>query len=361
VTFAAITLDLDDTLWPIQPVIDRAEAELHRWLQQHAPATAQMFDVPGMRRLRDEVALDFPEKHHDFTWLRHRAIEQALCAAGDDMALTDAAFAHFFHWRQQVVLYPDALPALQALSARWPLMALTNGNADLAVVGLADYFKAGILSARVFGLGKPHRAFFDARAAERGLAGWTSGPTVLYAPTWSDAIGSSSFLAAFSSMAARLPDGWRLVLKLHPHAEAQAPLVDRLVALAARPGIVVLRNEPLVFPWLERADAYVGDMSSLAYDFLAYDRPMVFLNRATGSAADASGSRLFACGAVLGPERYAEAYATIEAMRPNDRARYGALRAALDRDLHPPDVTAADVKAGLERSCAGPAPDWMRT
>ena len=150
------------------------------------------------------------------------------------------------------------------------------------------------------------------------------------------------------------------MLKLHPHAEAQAPLVDRLVALAARPGIVVLRNESLVFPWLERADAYVGDMSSLAYDFLAYDRPMVFLNRAAGSAADASGSRLFACGAVLGPERYAEAYATIEAMRADDRARYGALRAALDRDLHPPEVTAADVKAGLERACAGPAPDWMR-
>jgi HAD superfamily hydrolase (TIGR01549 family) len=169
VRFAAITLDLDDTLWPIQPVIERAEAELHRWLQQHAPATAQMFDVPGMRRLREAVALDFPEKNHDFTWLRHRAIEQALCAAGDDMALTDAAFAHFFHWRQQVVLYPDALPALKALSARWPLMALTNGNADLAVVGLADYFKAGILSARVFGLGKPHRAFFDAGCARLGV------------------------------------------------------------------------------------------------------------------------------------------------------------------------------------------------
>lgn len=205
-----------------------------------------------------------------------------------------------------------------------------------------------------------HRAFFDARAAERGLVAWTSGPTVLYAPTWSDAIGSSSFLAAFSGMAAGLPDGWRLVLKLHPHAEAQAPLVDRLVALAARPGIVVLRNESLVFPWLERADAYVGDMSSLAYDYLAYDRPMVFLNRAAGSAADASGSRLFACGAVLGPERYAEAYATVEAIRANDRARYGRLREALDRDLHPPDVTPADVKAGLERACAGPAPAWMR-
>ncbi len=165
----AVTLDLDDTLWPIYPVIVKAEAELHAWLQQHAPATAQMFSVEGMRRLRDAVAMDFPEKGHDFTWLRHRAIEQALCAAGDDPALTDAAFAHFFHWRQQVTLYPDALPALRALSARWPLMALTNGNADLRTVGLDGYFSQGVLSARVFGRGKPHADFFHAACAKLNL------------------------------------------------------------------------------------------------------------------------------------------------------------------------------------------------
>lgn len=35
----AITLDLDDTLWPVWPTIGRAEAALQQWLAEHAPAT----------------------------------------------------------------------------------------------------------------------------------------------------------------------------------------------------------------------------------------------------------------------------------------------------------------------------------
>ena len=31
----AITLDLDDTLWPIAPVIERAERILHEWCEQN--------------------------------------------------------------------------------------------------------------------------------------------------------------------------------------------------------------------------------------------------------------------------------------------------------------------------------------
>jgi putative hydrolase of the HAD superfamily len=41
VDIAAITLDLDDTLWPIEPVIARAEERLDAWLKIHCPrATA---------------------------------------------------------------------------------------------------------------------------------------------------------------------------------------------------------------------------------------------------------------------------------------------------------------------------------
>ena len=39
----AITIDLDDTLWPIWPTITRAERVLLDWLTHHAPATATLF------------------------------------------------------------------------------------------------------------------------------------------------------------------------------------------------------------------------------------------------------------------------------------------------------------------------------
>ena len=36
----AVVLDLDDTLWPIAPVINRAEKALARWIVDNAPAVA---------------------------------------------------------------------------------------------------------------------------------------------------------------------------------------------------------------------------------------------------------------------------------------------------------------------------------
>jgi hypothetical protein len=72
----AVSLDLDDTLWPIAPVIARAELELHAWFQHHAPATAALFDVATLVQLRDAIAGEFPDRAHDFTWMRKLAIER---------------------------------------------------------------------------------------------------------------------------------------------------------------------------------------------------------------------------------------------------------------------------------------------
>jgi len=167
--FRAITLDLDDTLWPIAPTIARAEEQLHAWLQRHAPATAARFDIAGIVQLRDAVAGEFPQQAHDFTWMRKVAIERALRAAGDDPALTEPAFEVFFAARQQVVLYADAEPALRRLAARYPILGLTNGNADWRAIGLGPYLNAGCLGAREFGQGKPHAAFFHEGLRRLGM------------------------------------------------------------------------------------------------------------------------------------------------------------------------------------------------
>ena len=46
----AITLDLDDTLWPFAPIGARIEQVLHDWMLEHSPATAAMYPVAAMRR-----------------------------------------------------------------------------------------------------------------------------------------------------------------------------------------------------------------------------------------------------------------------------------------------------------------------
>lgn len=155
----ALTLDLDDTLWPIWPAIERAEHALHGWLAQNASATARRFDVAALRGLREAIAAENPEWGHDFTRMRHASLVRALTLAGDDPAHADGAFAAFFAARNRVELYADALPALQQLAARWPIAAVTNGNADLHGIGLGEHFKTTV-SAREFGIGKPDPRIF---------------------------------------------------------------------------------------------------------------------------------------------------------------------------------------------------------
>ncbi len=165
----ALTLDLDDTLWPVWPAIERAEAVLHAWLTDHAPATAAAFDTPALRAVREQVGREHPEQAHDLSWLRQTSIARALAQCGDDPALAEPAFALFMDHRQRVELYPDVAAALARFSAAFPVLALTNGNADVARIGLGAHF-VGTLGARTFGLGKPHPAFFQAACAQLGCA-----------------------------------------------------------------------------------------------------------------------------------------------------------------------------------------------
>jgi putative hydrolase of the HAD superfamily len=160
----AISLDLDDTLWPIWPTIERAERVLHDWLTEHAPMAAALFSNPAaLRDIRNHVAEHRPEWKHDLSAVRRESIRLALYRAGEDPFLAEPAFDAFFHARQQVQLYEDALPSLQRLARRYPLVSLSNGNADLQRVGLADYFRAAV-SAREFGVGKPDPRIFHAAA-----------------------------------------------------------------------------------------------------------------------------------------------------------------------------------------------------
>ncbi|MBC5768288.1 HAD family hydrolase [Ramlibacter albus] len=159
-----ISIDLDDTLWPIWPTIERAEKALHDWLVENAPMAAALFSSPGaLREIRDYMAVSKPELKHDLSALRRESIRLALYRAGENPLMADQAFDVFFAERQRVTLFDDAKPALEFLAARFPLVAVSNGNADLQRIGLAPLFRAAI-SAREFGVGKPDPRIFHAAA-----------------------------------------------------------------------------------------------------------------------------------------------------------------------------------------------------
>jgi putative hydrolase of the HAD superfamily len=104
-----------------------------------------------------------PDLKHDMSALRRESIRLALYRAGEDPLLAEAAFEAFFAERQRVTLFDDALPALEFLAARYPVVSLSNGNADVERVGLGRFFRAAI-TAREFGVGKPDPRIFHAAA-----------------------------------------------------------------------------------------------------------------------------------------------------------------------------------------------------
>lgn len=168
-TIQAVTLDLDDTLWPVWPAIERAEKALDTWLSRHAPMTAALYSNPMARHeVREHVLRSRPELKYNLGAIRREAIRLALYRSKEDPLLAEEAFTVFFDERNRVTLFDDAVLALEFLSSRFPLVALSNGNADIQRIGLGRYFRASI-SAQQFGVGKPDPRIFHAAAGAVGV------------------------------------------------------------------------------------------------------------------------------------------------------------------------------------------------
>jgi len=165
----AITLDLDDTLWPFAPIGARIDQVLHDWMRVHSPRTAERFPVAAMRELRERSFAENPHLHHDLSALRRLTLQQALAESGADPELLEPAYEVFYAARNQVQCYPDALDALARIAAKVPVAAVSNGNADLQRIGLSQHFVFQ-LGSREHGAAKPDASIFHAACARLGAA-----------------------------------------------------------------------------------------------------------------------------------------------------------------------------------------------
>lgn len=163
-----LSFDLDDTLWPVGPVIAAAESASLSWLRARYPRAVSGHDVESLRALRASVAARFPERGHDLTFLRHRALKELFGAAGLAESLADEALEVFFAARNRVEFYDDVRPSLTRLRSRYRLFALSNGNADLERCGLADLF-AGHVTASAAGAAKPDARIYAALLEMAGV------------------------------------------------------------------------------------------------------------------------------------------------------------------------------------------------
>jgi teichoic acid glycerol-phosphate primase len=174
-----------------------------------------------------------------------------------------------------------------------------------------------------------HQTFYDRLSRDhvhRKLP--PSERTLLFAPTWQDSEASSSFNDACEILIKNLPLRTNLIIKLHPNTLLQEErLVEQLQdKYSGHSHVLFLNHYPHIYSLLALCDVYIGDASSMGYDFLSFDRPMVFLNQQQRDRNTDPGAYLFRCGIVLLPKDYPRTYTLIEELLPFDHPLFSPIR-----------------------------------
>ena len=165
----AISLDLDDTLWPIGPVLERVEREVDVWLRENCPEVAAAWPIESLRALREEVASEHPEIAHDFAAQRRLTLQRAFAPfkLGEDWI--DRTYEVYVRARNKVECYADTTAALTRMAVRFPLISISNGTAELHRIGLHEHFRFSISAGEV-GVAKPDADIFRHACARLGIA-----------------------------------------------------------------------------------------------------------------------------------------------------------------------------------------------
>ncbi|RUO23841.1 hypothetical protein CWE09_11850 [Aliidiomarina minuta] len=143
--FNVISFDLDDTLYDNGPVLHKAEQALAHYLSEQWPDSADL-TVDCWRQIRMQLAKQNPQLMMNMTRLREESLRQGLSSRGvPQSALSNAvadAMVYFLDVRNDIQVPPENLSLLQRCAEKYPLIAITNGNADIQRIGLQDYFVA---------------------------------------------------------------------------------------------------------------------------------------------------------------------------------------------------------------------------
>ncbi len=173
---------------------------------------------------------------------------------------------------------------------------------------------------------------------------------VLYAPTWKDSESSSSFYEALPFLVKNLPPHWNLLIKPHPNLlmedeEKNRSLIERY---QDHERVRFILDFPPIFPLLSITDIYIGDFSSIGYDFLGFNKPMFFLNQKKRDPQVDLGLYLYQCGVEIRPEQYNEIYSIIQNTLPKDSLLFSEIRKKINEYTFNPRKSEELLKKEIE-------------
>ena len=166
----AISFDGDMTLWDFEKVMRHSLAcclaELRKRLP--GPATDEL-TIERMAEIRNAVAEELRGKTVNLEDIRFQAFRRTVDAVGsiDDALAADLNTLYRKHRFEDLELYPDVMPALDALQPHFALGLVSNGNSYPERCGLAGRFQSVLFSQDV-GVEKPAPGIFLAACEKAG-------------------------------------------------------------------------------------------------------------------------------------------------------------------------------------------------
>lgn len=161
----SISFDLDDTFWPLMPTILEAEKNSRNWIEKNYPGAMASLTREVSMLLRDELMKEDPTIINRLSELRQKIFLKAGLRSGysreESTDLARKAFDIFFEGRNKVLFYDGVIETLELLKNNYSLGVITNGNADLEMIGIKDYFDY-ILTPLELNVHKPDRKMFEA-------------------------------------------------------------------------------------------------------------------------------------------------------------------------------------------------------
>ncbi|URJ29058.1 5-amino-6-(5-phospho-D-ribitylamino)uracil phosphatase YigB [Blochmannia endosymbiont of Camponotus sp. C-046] len=170
--FHAITLDLDNTLYDNYPIINQAEEKSLLFLQQYHPALSKI-QKKDYYQARKTLRLTEPDIYHDVNYWRWKSLKIILLQSGltkhEAQLGADYTMEIIIHWRNKISISFSTHDVLSALSSKWPLIAITNGNANPVFCGLQKYFQ-DVLRAGIHGRAKPYTDMYYLASKRFGIS-----------------------------------------------------------------------------------------------------------------------------------------------------------------------------------------------
>lgn len=265
------------------PVIT-TEKRTYEIAQKYYPQITTLYDPDAeedLSKLSNQFDVIFGCKYWKphLKWLfetfHDKSMQLILCPHGQsDKGFKEPTLASYA-WQDGILLYGDLM--VEMLKT----LKVFSSNQKRAVVGNYRYL-----------FYQKQKSFYQ-DLVQKELILSESGPTLLYAPTWQDADQNTSFFTQAQKVIEELPSNWNLIIKPHPLLKERDPgKYYPIMQLIKDKKNISLLNTPFIYPIFPFVDLYLGDASSVGYDFLSFQKPMYFF-------PIRGGCRLHSCGKTL--------------------------------------------------------------